>query len=167
MNDSDFITVFDVGTRGYYNWWFPAFGLIFVVIGLILPVLLKAGLFPSYQKKLFSGWFPALYLGFAIFWTLTAFISTLGGYLHARETLLSGNAPYVEGVVQDFVPMPYSGHAMESFKVNGVPFSYSDYVVGNGFNNTSSHGGPIREGLHVRIWYSGNDILKLQIFKKS
>jgi hypothetical protein len=32
-----------------------------------------------------------------------------------------------------------------------------------GFNNTSSHGGPIREGLPVRVSYVGNTILKLEI----
>jgi len=61
--------------------------------------------------------------------------------------------------------MPYSGHAMESFTVSGVPFSYSDYIPKAGFNQTSSHGGPIHEGLPVRIWYVGNEIVKLEIKK--
>jgi len=166
MSDSDFTTVYDAASAGYRYWWFPTTGLIFVAIGLILPKLFNAGLFPDYQKRMFAGWFPALWVGFSIFWTITAFLVTLGAYWSGRETLLTGKAQYVEGVVQDFVPMPYQGHAVESFDVNGVSFHYSDFIVGGGFNNTSSHGGPIRAGMFVRIWYSGNDILKLQVPKK-
>jgi hypothetical protein len=59
--------------------------------------------------------------------------------------------------------MPYSGHPNETLSVNGVEFSYSDYVIVPCFNNTTSHGGPIRDGLRVRIAYSGNCILKLEI----
>jgi hypothetical protein len=165
MNDSDFVTVFNLADTGYRDWSFPAFGLIFVFIGAILPKLFEAGIFPDYQKRMFGSWFPTLYLGFAIFWTITAFLITFGGYLKDRKALLSGQANYVEGVVQNFVPMPYQGHATESFTINGIPFHYSDYIVTSGFNNTASHGGPIRAGLYVRIWYSGNDILKLQIPK--
>jgi hypothetical protein len=35
-----------------------------------------------------------------------------------------------------------------------VPFKYSDFDLTNpGFRNTTSHGGPIKDGLPVRIWY--------------
>jgi hypothetical protein len=50
--------------------------------------------------------------------------------------------------------------------VHGVRFQYSDYVITAGFNNTSSHGGPIREGLPVRIWYLDGEILRLDIAKR-
>jgi hypothetical protein len=59
--------------------------------------------------------------------------------------------------------MPYTGHSEESFTVEGHRFSYSDYIVTSGFHNTASHGGPIREGLHVRVTYSGNLILRLEV----
>jgi hypothetical protein len=52
---------------------------------------------------------------------------------------------------------------MESFCVSGVCFRYSDYVVTAGFNQTSSHGGPIRDGLPVRVTYIGNTIVKLEV----
>ena len=52
---------------------------------------------------------------------------------------------------------------MESFAVGGHRFSYSDYVVTSGFHNTASHGGPIHDGLDVRVSYLGNLILRLEI----
>lgn len=77
--------------------------------------------------------------------------------------LNSASCSIAEGPVTNFIPMPYTGHSMESFTLNGHRFSYSDYVVTSGFHNTISHGGPIHEGLYVRITYSGNSILRLEI----
>jgi len=71
----------------------------------------------------------------------------------------------VEGTVSRFVPMPVTGHAMERFCVHDTCFEYSDFVITSGFNNTSSHGGPIREGLPVRVTFVGNKIVKLEITK--
>ncbi len=163
MSDADFITVFDAGQLGYRNWWFPSFGLIFIGVGLLLPKLMDSGLLPTTPTKRI--WFPRLFLGFAVFWTLTAFGISFGSFLSGRETLLSGKADYLEGSVENFIPMPYQGHASESFTVKGIPFRYSDYEITSGFNQTASHGGPIREGMQVRIWHSGNNILKLEIPK--
>jgi hypothetical protein len=84
-------------------------------------------------------------------------------YARARIAYLEGQYSTVEGTVTNFHPMPYSGHQDETFSVNGVQFSYSDYVLIPCFNNTASHGGPVHEGLRVRIAYSGNCILKLEV----
>jgi hypothetical protein len=82
----------------------------------------------------------------------------------SRRTIAS---TVVTGVVRDFVPMPYEGHAWEQFCVQTACFHYSDYYLTGGFNHTSSHGGPIRAGRPVRITYvprrDGNVIVKLEI----
>lgn len=78
----------------------------------------------------------------------------------------TGKTEVVEGVVENFHPMPVGGHDSERFSVQGTPFAYSDYEVTQAFNNTTSHGGPIRAGLPVRITYvsanSGNYIVKIE-----
>ncbi|MGO9485058.1 MAG: hypothetical protein ACLPX9_10815 [Rhodomicrobium sp.] len=84
-------------------------------------------------------------------------------YVRMKYMIVHGHYNVVEGIVENFRPMPFSGHSVESFDVNGVHFSYSDYKFSQGFNNTSSHGGPIRQGLHVKIAYMGNTIIKLEI----
>ena len=81
-----------------------------------------------------------------------------------RQRLRTGAVQVVEGTVQEFVPMPYISNQPESFVVGGVRFSYSDFDLSQcGFRNTASHGGPVRPGLHVRITYSGNSILRLEV----
>jgi hypothetical protein len=66
-------------------------------------------------------------------------------------------------VVTHFRPMPVTGHGVESFVVGGKRFQYSDFAMRAGFDETRSHGGPVREGLHVRIHYFGDDIAKLEV----
>jgi hypothetical protein len=161
-NVDGYTTVFDVTRTGYRQWSFAAFGLIFVAVGVALPMLMRIGIFPK-QPAWMQKWFPRVFLAFAVFWTTTCFISTFIDYRRAVSAIRNNRAHMVEGVVRDFKPMPYTGHAMESFVVQGVRFEYSDYVITAGFNNTSSHGGPIREGLPVKIWYLGSEILRLDI----
>lgn len=80
----------------------------------------------------------------------------------------SGKCQVAEGVVKDFHPMPYSGHDSERFTVSGVKFEYSDYdLSGGGFNNTSSHGGPMMKDLQVRITHKNGQILKLEVLEGS
>lgn len=162
-------TIFDITTTGYRTWRFAAFGLIFVTIGIVLVALVTR------RKSLpFRGWstrplaskiFAYYFFGFALLWTTFSFVVTWREYSRPYNAIVTGHARLVEGVVTDFSPMPVTGHAMERFCVSdsSACFEYSDYVVTSGFNNTSSHGGPIRAGLRVRVTYIGNSILKLEI----
>jgi hypothetical protein len=63
----------------------------------------------------------------------------------------AGEAMVVEGPVRDFVPSSASGPNFESLMVNGVRFHYSDGFHLRGFHQTSTAGGPMRDGLEVRI----------------
>lgn len=109
---------------------------------------------------------PRFMAGFGLFWTVLVFLGTFPEWIAGRWALENGTAAVVEGPVENFVPMPEEGHAEESFTVHGVPFHYSDFNMTSAFRNTRSHGGPIRAGVHVRIHYRGNAILKLEISKE-
>ncbi len=70
----------------------------------------------------------------------------------------------LQGTVTQFSPMPIDRvGVVESFCVAGRKFTYSDNVITGCFNNTSSHGGPIHEGVEVRLWAINDCILKLEI----
>jgi hypothetical protein len=169
MGADHFVKVFDVLDSGYRDWTFPAFGLIFVAIGTVIfffPKILKALGIPYLNSK--SRWqtvFRFFFLGFALFWTTLAFFTTYGEHLRHQALARDNRCRVVEGPVENFVPMPVAGHAYESFSVAGVPFRYSDFVVTDGFNNSSSQGGPISKDSYVRICYdpAGNVILRLKI----
>ncbi len=163
----NYVLVFDAGARGYSTWTFAAMGLPLVAIGIGL-VMYRDALAKRLAGTVSAGvarGFAYFFLGFALLWTTLVFAATRGESRTVRDALQNGSARVVEGRVEGFVPMPYTGHALERFTVCGVPFSYSDYEVTEGFNRTSSHGGPMREGLWVRITHVGNLIARLEIAK--
>jgi hypothetical protein len=101
---------------------------------------------------------------------VSSLVLGVAGYDHVRQvrddraTEQSGNLGLVEGCLQGFHPMPVDGHDHERILVNGTSFSYSDFDESTpGFNNTSSHGGPIQADSAVQIHYIGNTIVKLAV----
>ena len=168
-----YVTVFDI-TQKPFAWWWPALGLIFVVIGVFLikfgpkldrnKNLKKPGFSLAVDSRLI-GWF---FVVFASGWTLFAFGGTYSTYRDSVQAYRTGQYSMVEGFVEDFHPMPYEGHQNECFRVKKERFCYSDYAVSPAFNQSASHGGPIRAGLPVRIAYYEDDnfqayILRLEI----
>ena len=156
-------TVFDVATAGYNSWSFPAFGLIFIAVGALLVANRKNLPVQWRQGPKAGSLFSFFFLGFAVLWTLISSLSAYSKYASLSKARNTDSLIVVEGVVTDFRRMPVTGHAMEKFCVSGACFEYSDFVITGGFNNTSSHGGPIHEGLQVRVSYVGNAIVKLEI----
>lgn len=153
----NYTVVFDVLSSGYRQWWFPALGLLFVAIGTAL--LLVRRRFPSGLAQVL----PYFFLTFSILWTTIVFVVTFGDYRSLSSALRERRCQVVEGMITDFNPMPYSGHQNESFNVDGRRFAYSDYNLTAGFNRTRSHGGPIGNGIRVRIHYLGSEIARLEI----
>ena len=129
-----------------------------ITIGIIVIIMMKKN--NAKRSKQISMYF---WTGFVVLWTTLAFIGTGSEYTSNVNALKNGTYNEVEGIVENFDPMPYSGHKMESFTVKGVKFEYSDFVVSSGFNNTKSHGGPIDEGKYVRIRYYNGNILQLWV----
>jgi hypothetical protein len=146
-----YTTVFDISQKGF-DWWFPAFGLIFVVLG---PIIVR-------KHKASNKW-AFFFVIFASLWSLISFSSMYPRYRYLQRAYQTHQYLLVEGPVEAFNPMPWGGHHDECFSVQRVRFCYSDYGPTPGFNNTSSHGGPIRAGLPVRVSYLGNSILRLDI----
>ncbi len=98
--------------------------------------------------------FGAFFLTLALCWTSIVGVSTITTSSQYLERLHTGNYATVEGIVEDFKPMPYAGHALEQFTVAGIPFAYSDYSITGAFNTTRSNGGPVTEGIQVKIYYT-------------
>lgn len=157
----EYQVAFEIASGGLGNLYFALPGLLFAGIGFVLiknrEKLSKNR--PTWFVNIFS-WF---FFTFSIIWTLITGLGIGSQQYQLRTDYARGDFDVVEGIVENFDPMPYQGHKSETFTVDGVKFSYSDFQVTSGFNNTASHGGPIREGLPVRISYKGNTILKLEV----
>ncbi len=149
--------VFDVAEQGIRVFWFPAAGALFVLVGVIFFV------FRRYLRPRFLRFIPIVLSGFGLLLTLASIPLTLLPHIRLVSALSTGRCSVTEGKVQNFQPMPPSGHGEERFTVNGKTFAYSDFIVSPGFHKTQFCGGPMREGLQVRIQYLGGDIARLEI----
>ena len=129
--------------------------IMIIIMSIILRVIKK-----SYDGKDIKSNIKAaksvclLGVLFVSFLSAVVLISQLNMYHKIVGAYNRGEYQIVEGYVENFDPMPYEGHADESFEINGVKFSYSDYNIHPGYNNTKSHGGVIKEnGQHLKIGY--------------
>lgn len=161
----NYYIIFDIAHRDAQPWFFGAYGFLFIAVGVALIAIVR-----RHGKIPFSDWSPErstvfayACFGFSLFWTIAVFSALIFEYSNLTSALSDGRAKVVEGIVENFHPMPASGHDSERFCVEGVCFSYSDFGITFGFNNTSSHGGPIKSGLRVRVTHLHNSILKLEI----
>jgi hypothetical protein len=155
-------TVFDLSVSGYRTWWFAAFGLIFVTIGLWMVLRPNSKFMASFVRK---RWFSWVLLAFSLIWTVVSFWSTFGEYRELRSALQSGAATITTGLVENFRPKvsDQRGSAPERFCLETECFEYSDYVVTNGFNQTRMRDGPLRDGLSVRVTSYKGKIIKLEV----
>jgi hypothetical protein len=158
----EYDVVYDVIEAGYRYWWFPMASLLATAGARWLVVL---GSRPDSGSSRWSRFLAICIFYLMLISTVGCFIGTFWDYLELRNALVSGEYETVEGKVSDFFPMPLRGHAQEQFRVGPHVFSYSDYQVTAGFNNSQSHGGPIREGLEVRIANVNGKIARLEVKK--
>lgn len=164
-----YVTVFDAGAAPYRNLFFIVPGLALTFVGSVMVFRPKwVAYVPFFHPSPTKPWFrpfAIIYLLFAVVWTIAAAAAVVGNAASAKSALEHGDCQTIAGRVEHFHPMPASGHDMEQFDVAGVSFSYSDYVITAGFNNSASHGGPIREGLPVRICHRDGEILRLEVMQ--
>lgn len=162
----DYKTVFEITEKGLDMFFFMP--ILFVLIGIGISWFNIKYNKSTSSKKQFTIVFGFVFSGFALLFMLATLPSELLTRKETKKIFEKKEYKVVEGQIENFNPMPHSGHAMESFTVNGVYFEYSDFVVHYGFNNTASHGGPIkRNGQQVRLSYisrnEDNRILKIAL----
>jgi hypothetical protein len=171
-----FQTYYDVLSTSEYLWFLPTLGL---AIGVTLVVLGSYKKFTSLRvsENKMRWWVKGIFLCllFLLATSGLQLFKSIQSQKQSKHWLSKGAFEVVEGPVTHFRRAGYSKdnasrtfHPYESFKVKGIPFEYADLEVSKGgFHKTTLRGGPIREGLMVRITYHGNIILKLEIPNQS
>lgn len=162
----DYKTVFEITDKGFEM--ITLMPLLFVVIGVGISWFNIKYNKSTSPKRMFTIVFGFIFSGFALIMLLLTVPSGITDRNKTREIFEKKEFQVVEGKIENFHPMPHSGHDVESFDVNGVHFEYSDYILQYGFNNTASHGGPLTQnGQEVRLSYitieGENRILKIEL----
>jgi len=147
--------LYEIGFEFDFFMLIPISMLIFIII---FPRLLRRGfmgkeIVEKYSEK-FVRVFQIIAIVFISFFSVIVYWGQFDMYRTIKDIYDRGEYEIVEGYVENFVPMPYEGHADESFEINNVCFEYSDYTVMTGYHNAKSHGGVIRgDGQHLKIGY--------------
>ncbi len=157
-------TVFDASQQSF-AWWVVIIPLAVAFVGV--GILVNRSRIPKVPSAIrISGSVTLICAGLCV--AIFLFASTLSAYHTGSDLLATNQAQVAEGQVIDLTSTA-SGKA-ESFRVQGVQFSYSEYSESLGFHHVSTLGGPMKEGLQVKIWYAHIDgdpsdpvILKLEI----
>jgi hypothetical protein len=147
-------TAFEISKKGFG--WEP-YGIFLLLISLAALITWLAR---RKQSPRWKGGLLLVALGFALF--LASLFDSFSRYLRLQRAYERNDYSLVEGTVEDFRPIPPAGHQEECFTVKSQRFCYSDAGT-PAFNKIVSRGSPIKAGLHVRIAYIGNDILRLEI----
>ena len=161
-----YVIVFDMAGESY-----PAPVLPLLVVGAAALALGGCALWLTFGMRLSPLLRRVRFYSAGIALGLCVVLLAMRGIENRHDNLVesasSGNVQVVEGIVENFHPMPAGGHDTERFTVGDESFAYSDYEITGGFNNAASHGGPIRAGLPVRITFvqeaSRNIIVKLEV----
>ncbi len=153
----DYVTVFDISKQPF-EWWWPAIGVAIFVIGIIFIKFVSR--WPSQKNAKIIGWVMVV---FGPIFTTVVYNSLSSMWADWKAAYNRGAYYTVEGPVKDFTPEKYEGHPDECFRVENIRFCYSYFVGQPGFHQTAAHGGPIREGLPVRIDYYKGQILRLDV----
>ena len=159
---TDYQLVFDACQAGYRYWGVPLAGVASGLVNYAMDKLVARRGFTWLKPKWQFIGSRGIYALLAI-WTAIVFAGTFSGYRGLCDAVKDQRCDKIEGTVRNFVPMPYEGHAVEHFDVASSHFEYSDYIAQAGFNKTQSHGGPIHEGLWVRICEADGRIARLEI----
>ncbi len=157
MAPAHYQTIFEIGLKSF-PWARVAHPLFFVVLGLLVILFFK-----KYPVALVTGVWVT---GLASIIFLLALLNFIPKFIKLRSAYVSGRSSIVAGVVEDFHPAPTLGPLRESFRVNGLSFSYYPGAGKPCFDNSPLRHGPIRDGLNVRIYYNQGCIQRVDILQK-
>lgn len=149
------MVLYEVGFEFDFFMLIPISMLIFLSV---FPRLLRSGFMgketvEKYNEK-YVRVFQIIAIVFVTFFSVMLYWGQFDMYRTIKGAYDSGEYEIVEGYVENFEPMPYEGHADESFDIKNVHFEYSDYTVTTGYHNAKSHGGVVHgNGQHLKIGY--------------
>lgn len=93
--------------------------------------------------------------------TLIVLGSTWSDYRVLRDAEARGTYRVTSGEIERLVPEGSGGHPPESFDVGGVHFTYASNDVTSAYHRTVPEGGPLRNGMSVRIFDVSGRIVRI------
>lgn len=148
----------------HFNWPDCIWWLIPLTLSSVF-IIASIGVWKSQQTSLsrrFARIIIPIMALFCVVITIVWIGFSLFGYHVIKTQINEQKYTQVNGVVENFAPMPWDGRQQETFVINGVSFSYSSFEIKPGYHTSSSWGGVItHDGQHLEIHYVGTDEYKV------
>lgn len=159
--------IYDIGTTFFKGWWVLLAGIVVSIIWATLAIVVR---FNGSPRELgFRRIMHWVGLFTTVIVTVVLFLSAYIPYRWVQEQISRRNYFVAIGPVQNLKPgeLGKGEVSVESFTVDGHYFSYTDSLLEPGFHQTQGEGGPMRNGIVVKITYvrqgAKNIIAKLEI----
>ena len=162
---TDYQLVFDAAANGYQAWRAAILPGCVSVAALIILVLVRSKCSIKAKGTLFYRGIISAVAAVAALGCVAMLVHTRREYDALRSSLRDRTFQVVEGYVVDFVPQGADGHPIERFRVNSTRFEYSRSNITSAFHHTAIEGGPIRDGIFVRIADVNGKIARLEILR--
>jgi hypothetical protein len=161
-----FVTVFDARNLGWELWMPAVIGAVLALFGVALLVR-RDVMMPSRSAgaRLVIA---ILFLAGTVLWTGFAVYRITDSQREIEAALTANKVEKVIGRVTAYKPQFGEGSLPEAFCIDRAGlkpkcFSYSDYIPSAGFHSTAMHGGPVAAGAQLRVYYTGNLIIRLDV----
>ncbi len=143
--------IFDISTYGHPLFDFGGPDIAFLVVGALLLLGLRKRYPEQVSMKRIMP-MAIVMIVFSIAGNLFFGYMARSSYDSVREMYRAGECRGVEGPVRG-VSLEYGRISRQSFTVGGTLFTISDNEITGGYNVTVHRGGPLREGVPVKIVY--------------
>jgi hypothetical protein len=160
---SDYKLVFDAAANGYQTWRAAILPASVSVVALMLVMFVRRSISAEEKGVRFYRGIAGAVSVLAALGSVAMLVHTWREYDLLRSSLRSGAFRLVDGHVADFIPQQADGHPIERFRVDGVRFEYSRSDITSAFHRTATEGGPIRNGVAVRIADVNGKIARLEV----
>ena len=149
-------------TQGFIAFLPPLVGLLITLFGVYGIWITRKEQKSGEQKDGCVMPFLFVFIAFGLLWTIGVGQELGSKYFNYRSALNDHRYQEVEGVVENYGLDVVGMQFEEAFTVQCVEFHYSPYAL-FGFRKTQRRGGPLDDGVYVRIQYYEGKILRLWI----
>jgi hypothetical protein len=160
-------TIFDVHDKPWREWTPVLFGMTFLFFAAKAAREAFSRNEDEYRGEVMNATETRFLGGVAICFGLilmsVAIFSAWNNSVRAIHTLDTGADQRVEGAVTHFHQTAWKGNAKDSFSVGPIGVDYTDYDALATHANVITYPGCLREGVPVRISYSGSRVLRIEI----
>lgn len=153
--------MFDLTRHGYTAWRAAITPMLAAFAVVALLILIRRATRDQPRERRISEIVAVIAVAGCCLVACVITVSTWREYAMLSRSIREGHCRIITGRVTHLTPERSGGHPIERFRVAADSFWYSSSATTSAFHTTVAKGGPIREGLLVRLFAVDGAIVRL------